>query len=142
MLTYSICEDLSRESVPLFLSPVKAGFPSPASDFEDDELDFNRLLVKRKASTYCLRVSGDSMIGAGIDSNDILVVDRSLTPLNGDIVVAAVDGEFTVKRFFKRVDSIVLRAENGAYPDFIYQSDREVDLFGVVTSVIKQFKRY
>ena len=78
---------------------VVAGFPSPAEQYLEPPLDLNELLVKRPAATYFVRVEGDSMIGAGIRDKDLLVVDRSLTPANGDIIIASVDGEFTVKTY-------------------------------------------
>ena len=78
---------------------VVAGFPSPAEQYLEPPLDLNELLVKRPAATYFVRVAGDSMIGRGIQDRDILVVDRSLTPAEGDVVIAAVDGEFTVKTY-------------------------------------------
>ena len=81
---------------------VVAGFPSPAEQYMEPPLDLNELLVKRPAATYFVRVSGDSMIGAGINDGDILVVDRSLRPADGDIIIACVDGDFTVKRFRER----------------------------------------
>ena len=77
---------------------VVAGFPSPAEQYLEPPLDLNALLVKRPAATYFVRVEGDSMIDAGINPGDLLVVDRSLTPVDGDIIIASVDGEFTVKR--------------------------------------------
>ena len=78
---------------------VVAGFPSPAEQYLEPPLDLNELLVKRPAATFFVRVEGDSMIGAGIRDKDLLVVDRSLTPANGDIIIASVDGEFTVKTY-------------------------------------------
>ena len=103
---------------------VVAGFPSPAEQHLEPPLDLNALLVKRPAATYFVRVEGDSMIGAGIHDKDLLVVDRSLTPANGDIIIAAVGGEFTVK---------TLRVLGN-------REWCQLDCFGVVTSVIHQFK--
>jgi len=100
MFSISIKSVLQHARIPLSLTSVQAGFPSPAADYAEDGLDFNELLIHRKAATYCLKVTGDSMTGAGIFPGDILVVDRSIPPANGDIAVAAVNGEFTVKRIY------------------------------------------
>ena len=122
------------------MNPVKAGFPSPAADYAEEGLDFNALLVKRKAATYCLRVSGDSMIEAGILPEDIIVVDRSLPPAQGDIVVAALNGEFTVKRFFLRHRSVVLHPENSSYDDITVGPEEDFRVFGVVTAVVRRYR--
>ncbi len=140
MLSIPIQDELSECSVPCYLSPVHAGFPSPAADYADEGLDFNRLLIHRKAATYCLRVAGESMIGAGILPDDILVVDRSLTPADRDIVVASLDGEFTVKRFFRRDRRIILRPENPMFEDIIIGPEENFSMFGVVTAVVRQYR--
>lgn len=141
MISVRLSENPISTSIPCFLDRIKAGFPSPAADYEEDELDFNQLLIKRKAATYCLRVSGNSMIGAGIFSNDILVVDRSITPSTRDIVVASVNGEFTVKRLIKHFNSALLHAENPDFPDIYLDSENDAEIFGVVTSVVRQFRK-
>ena len=130
---------------------VVAGFPSPAEQYLEPPLDLNELLVKRPAATFFVRVEGDSMIGAGIRDKDLLVVDRSLTPANGDIIIAAVDGEFTVKTLRvlgNREWGIgngggvryVLEPANPNYPSIEIKKGNQLDCFGVVTSVIHQFK--
>ena len=130
---------------------VVAGFPSPAEQYLEPPLDLNELLVKRPAATFFVRVEGDSMIGAGIRDKDLLVVDRSLTPANGDIIIAAVDGEFTVKTLRvlgNRERGIgngggvryVLEPANPNYPSIEIKKGNQLDCFGVVTSVIHQFK--
>ena len=144
---------------------VVAGFPSPAEQYLEPPLDLNELLVKRPAATFFVRVEGDSMIGAGIRDKDLLVVDRSLTPANGDIIIAAVDGEFTVKTLRvlanrergmgnrergigNREKGIgngggvryVLEPANPNYPRIEIKKGNQLDCFGVVTSVIHQFK--
>ncbi len=141
MLRINISSGLSASSVPLFSDRIAAGFPSPAADYEEKDLDFNELLVKRRASTYCLRVSGDSMKGAGIFPGDILVVDRSVNPVSNDIVVASLDGEFTVKRLIKSSGAVVLRAANPMYEDILVCEDREFLVFGVVTAVVRTMRR-
>lgn len=121
---------------PLFLSTVPAGFPSPAEDYIEQSLDLNEHLIKHPAATFFLRVSGDSMIGAGIHHDDILVVDRSLTPLSGKIVIAIVDGELTVKRFLQHGQKCRLVAENPDYSDIELENDMNLEIWGVVTSSI------
>ena len=130
---------------------VVAGFPSPAEQYLEPPLDLNELLVKRPAATFFVRVEGDSMIGAGVHDKDLLVVDRSLTPANGDIIIAAVDGEFTVKTLRvlgNRERGIgngggvryVLEPANPKCPSIEIKKGNQLDCFGVVTSVIHQFK--
>ncbi|XP_060084798.1 protein UmuD-like [Ylistrum balloti] len=127
--------------LPLIENPVQAGFPSPGGDYEEKELDFNTLLVQHPAATFCLRVEGDSMSEAGIDTGDILVVDRSLVPQHNDIVVASINNEFTLKRFIVTGGVMFLHAENKHYPDIEIQGSMELLIFGVVSSVIKQFRK-
>ena len=90
-----------REGIPLYLCPIQAGFPSPADDFMDGRLDLHRHLVRNEAATFFLHVTGDSMLGAGIHDGDLLVVDRSVTADSGRVVIAALDGELTVKRLLR-----------------------------------------
>ena len=125
-------------SVPLYEYSVQAGFPSPAESYRET-LDFNDLLIDNAPATFVLRVSGNSMIDAGIYEDDLLVVDRSRTPKNGDIVVMQIDSEFTVKRFIKTASGFYLKAENasGLYNDIYPQDGQEWMLFGVVNFVIK-----
>jgi len=121
---------------PLFLSGVSAGFPSPADDYLDRKLDLNEHLVKNPAATFFVRVAGDSMTGAGINDNDILVVDRSLEPCSGNIVIAIVNGELTVKRLQKAKDSWRLLAENPGYPDLKIDEEIPLEIWGVATYAI------
>lgn len=115
---------------------VAAGFPSPAEQYEEPPLDLNAYLVKRPAATYFLRVAGDSMNGAGIFDGDLIVVDRSLEPADGDIAVASVDGEFTVKRFRSRGREVWLEPANPAYPAIRFSGARTLEIFGRVTAAI------
>jgi len=132
---------LSVLSVPFFLDAVKAGFPSPAADYTDSSLDFNQLLVKNPPATFCLRVAGDSMKEAGIYPGDMVVVNRSLRPCHRDVVVAEVEGEFTLKRLLIRPGGeLCLHPENDLYPDLIFSEQQELSIFGVVTAVIRQLK--
>ncbi len=141
MLSVKLKYELHTSSVPLFSEHIAAGFPSPAADYEEKELDFNELLIKRRASTYCLRVSGDSMQGAGILPGDILVVDRSVHPVEGDIVVASLDGEFTVKRLGYSSGNVVLHPENPAFSDIMVGEDSDFLVFGAVTGVVRTIRR-
>ncbi len=128
-------------SVPLFAESVKCGFPSPAADYKEDGLDFNELLVGNKSATYCLRVSGHSMEGKGISPGDILVVDRSLFPRDGDVIVAALDGSFTVKTLSRPGGGkVVLKAANIDYEDIELRGEEELFCFGVVTYCLKSFR--
>jgi DNA polymerase V len=125
-----------KVACPLYASTVKAGFPSPAEDYAEEHLDLNAHLIHHPASTFFLRVSGDSMKDVGIFNGDLLVVDRSLEPADGKIVIAAVNGELTVKRLQKNKESVSLIAENPDYPPIILQPDDHIHLWGVVTHAI------
>ncbi len=125
-----------RYYLPLFHSSVTAGFPSPADDEMEKTLDLNDLLIKHPTSTFFLRVAGSSMINAGIHDKDILVVDRSIEPTHGKIVIAAVNGELTVKRLHIHGNLIQLVAENDSYAPITITEGSELHIWGVVTSVI------
>lgn len=118
---------------------VVAGFPSPAEQHLEPPLDLNELLVRRPAATYFVRVQGDSMSGAGIFDGDLLVVDRSLRPADGDIIVASVDGDFTVKIYRRGKDGVRLEPANPAYPVIRLRQGQELDYFGKVTASIHLF---
>lgn len=129
-------EDLKKFSLPFFDITVSAGFASIAEDEKHSRVDLNELLIKRPAATFLLRVSGHSMINAGIHHNDILVVDRSITPTTGKIVIAAIDGELTVKRLKVEKKKVTLIAENKDYPSLEILDTSQLKIFGVVTYVI------
>lgn len=131
----------TETSIPLFSSGVRAGFPSPAEDHIDGYLDLNRLLIKDPDTTFLVRVEGDSMNGAGIDEGDILIVSRGLDAQNGDIVVAVVDNEFTVKRLKRERGRVWLAPENPAYPVVDLSRAETAQIWGVVTSAIKRFRK-
>lgn len=133
-------EPLSLQSIPLFQDPVSAGFPSSADDYMESQLDLNELMIKHPTSTFFVRVQGDSMKEAGIHSGDILVVDRSLEASNGKIIVAIVNGEFTVKRLVIKNQRAQLVPGNPAYPTINIHSDLDFQVWGVVTYVIHQAK--
>ncbi|MGD8373390.1 MAG: translesion error-prone DNA polymerase V autoproteolytic subunit [Candidatus Woesebacteria bacterium] len=123
-----------NKNLPLLMNAsIKAGFPNPAEDSGGVGLDLNDLLVKHPVSTYYLRVEGDSMTGVGINTGDIVVVDKSLQPRSGDIVVAAVEGEFTLKRLKKQGQQAWLLAENPNYQPIALHEAQDAQIWGVVT---------
>jgi DNA polymerase V len=122
--------------LPLFSGKVAAGFPSPADDYVEKTLDLNELLVQNPAATFFVRAQGESMLGAGIHPNDILVVDRSIEPVPGKIVICALNGELTVKRLERDNEQWQLKAENPAYADVAIHEELEMVIWGVVTNVI------
>lgn len=126
----------TTQALPFYSSRVAAGFPSPADDHLDTELDLNEHLIKHPAATFFVRVRGDSMLGAGIHENDILIVDRSLKPTHGKVIIAIINGELTVKRLHNSNGQIRLVAENGNYPSIIINESMDFSIWGVVTSVI------
>jgi DNA polymerase V len=131
--------DLSTESQQSFFEAgVSAGFPSPAADYEEDKLDLNKHLIKNPAATFFVRVTGDSMVGAGIHHGDLLVVDRSIEPRDKNVVIAVVDGELTVKRIRIRKKKITLEPENENYSAQQISEDAEFEVWGVVTNVIHE----
>lgn len=123
-------------ALPLFVGKVAAGFPSPADDYVEKNLDLNELLVQKPAATFFVRAQGESMLGAGIHPNDILVVDRSIEPVPGRIVICALDGELTVKRLERDNEQWQLKAENPAYADIVIYDELDMVIWGVVTNVI------
>lgn len=126
--------------IPLFLDRVPAGFPSPASDYTEKTLDLNELCIKKPAATYFVRAQGESMIDAGIFHDDILVVDRSLSANHGDVVIAELNGEYTVKKLeLKPQLRLVPMNKNHAPIDIPEDSDLEI--FGVVTTVIHSLRK-
>jgi len=122
----------------LFEARVSAGFPSPAADYEEDKLDLNKHLIKHPAATFFVRVTGDSMVEAGIHNGDLLVVDRSLEPRDKSVVIAIVNGELTVKRIRIRKKKITLEPENENYSAQQINEDMEFEVWGVVTNVIHE----
>ena len=127
----------SHIELPMYGALIEAGFPSPADDYLETKLDLNDLLVQRPAATFLVKVRGSSMQDAGILDGSILVVDSSIDPQNGMIVLAIVDNEFTVKRLVKQQDGWVLRPDNDAYNDILMTPETEIR--GVVTACIQKF---
>ena len=117
---------------------ISAGFPSPADDFKETRISLDRELVKNREATFYARVDGDSMIGAGLEDGDLLVIDRSLNPENGKIAVCLVDGEFTVKRIKKEKNKLYLKPENKKYKKIEIKEENELVIWGIVEYVIKK----
>ena len=117
---------------------ISAGFPSPADDFKETRISLDRELVKNKEATFYARVSGDSMVGAGLDDGDLLVIDRSLNPENGKIAICLIDGEFTVKRIKKEKNKLYLIPENKKYKPIELKEENELIIWGVEEYVIKK----
>ena len=116
-----------------------AGFPSPAEQYQETPLDLNELLVKRPAATFFVKVQGDSMIGEGLHDGDLLVVDRSLRPASGDVIIACVDGDFTVKTYHRDKDGVRLKPANPDFPVIHIRKGQQLDYFGKVTACIHRF---
>ena len=126
-------------SLPLLSDSVSAGFPSPADDYTEQNIDLNEYLIRNPFSTFFLRVKGDSMINSGIQNHDLIIVDKSLTAKPGNIVIAMLDGEFTVKRLEKKNDELYLKSEKDEYPDFNFKNHNEIQIWGVVIYSIHNF---
>ena len=117
---------------------ISAGFPSPADDFKEIRISLDKELVKNQESTFYARVSGDSMIGAGLDDGDLLVIDRSINPENGKIAVCLIDVEFTVKRIKKEKNKLYLMPENKKYKAIELKEENELIIWGIVEYIIKK----
>ncbi|MFC3909243.1 LexA family protein [Legionella dresdenensis] len=124
--------------LPLYASSVRAGFPSPADDYIESMLDLNEYLVQHPAATFLVTASGDSMQNAGIQSGDLLIVDRSLEASHGKIVIAALDGELTVKRLSKKNGCVQLIPENADYQPIDITREADLVIWGVVTHIIRR----
>lgn len=118
---------------------ISAGFPSPAGDYAEDGLDLNNYLVQNKPATFMFTVRGESMINAGICDGDKVVVDKSIKPKHNDIVVAVVDGEYTIKRLYKYRGRIELRPENPEYQPITFTEGNELQIWGVVVGVVRKY---
>ena len=124
--------------LPYFDTKVQAGFPSPAEDHLEQRLDLNSLVIKNPSATFFVRVAGESMKDSGITDGDILVVDRSIEIWENRIVVAVIDSEFTIKRFTRQNDSVVLEAENPDYPVIKITPETDFAVWGVVCWTLKK----
>ncbi len=131
-------DDSHNLEVVLAQTGISAGFPSPADDFKEFKISLDKTLVKNKEATFYARVSGQSMIGAGLDDGDLLVVDKSLEPQHNKIAVCFIDGEFTVKRLRVTKEGVYLQPENPAYEPLLVTNDNDFQIWGIVTHVIKK----
>lgn len=127
----------SKIKFPFIKEGVSAGFPSPAADFMENSIDLNKELSKNPLATFYIKVSGNSMIDAGIENDDILVVDKSLEPQNNKIAICFIDGEFTVKRIVVKKHSMFLMPENKNYKPIEIKEENQIVIWGIVTYVIK-----
>lgn len=126
--------------IPLFLTPAACGFPSPAQDYVEQTIDLNQHCVSHPAATFYVKASGHSMVEEGINDGDMLVIDRAITARHGDIVLACLDGEFTVKKL--QVQPVpALLPGNPDFPPIYPQEGQELDIFGVVTFVLRKTRR-
>ncbi len=130
-------EARTKAAVPFALTSIPAGFPSPAEEYLDRPLDFNELLIEQPAATFAVRVTGDSMTGAGIFPGDIAVVNRSASATDRSIILAILDGEFTIKRLRKHGGQVWLEAENPAYKNMDITEEQSFEVFGVIKRSIR-----
>lgn len=137
-LTFFTPESFGDTGAHFFDTGISAGFPSPAEDFKQQRLSLDKELIKNKEATFFARVSGQSMIGAGLDDNDLLVIDRSLDPAHNKIAVCFLDGEFTVKRLKIENEELWLQPENPSYKPIQVTEENNFVIWGIVTNVIKR----
>ena len=137
MLTFFTPDAEGHKKLSYFSSGIKAGFPSPAADFESDQISLDQFLVKNPLATFYAKANGTSMTGAGIDDGDIMVIDRSLEPKDGKIAVCFIDGEFTVKRIKTDIDCLWLMPENKAFQPIKVTEENLLVIWGIVTYVVK-----
>jgi DNA polymerase V len=137
-LTFFTPENLNTLGAVYFDTGISAGFPSPAEDFKQERLSLDNELIKNKEATFFARVSGQSMIDAGLNDNDLLVIDRSLSPTHNKIAVCFLDGEFTVKRLKVEKDEVWLQPENKNYQPIKITEENDFVIWGIVTNVIKK----
>ena len=130
---------IKKSKIPLLIDSVSAGFPSPADDYTEENIDLNEHLISNPFSTFFLRVKGDSMINAGIKDKDLIIVDKSLIAKPGNIIIAMIDGEFTIKRLSIKNNELYLKAENHNYPDFKFKNHIDVQIWGVVIYSIHSY---
>ena len=135
-LSFYLMKNSKLSSVPVLGDAVPAGFPSPAEDYLDMDLNLHDYLVRNPAATFCVRVSGGSMVSADIKSGDVMVIDRALDPINNSIVLAVLNGEFTVKRIKKRANELYLIEDNEQYQPMKITKDVDFQVWGVVTFII------
>jgi len=137
-LTFFIPDLDNPIELPFITAGIKAGFPSPAADFDETKISLDAVLVKNREATFYAKATGTSMIGAGIDDEDILVIDRSLEPRNNKVAVCFIDGEFTVKRIKVTKDGVLLMPENKAFEPIKITEENQLIIWGIVTHVVKR----
>jgi DNA polymerase V len=137
-LTFFLPDYESELKIPFIKEGVSAGFPSPAADFMETNIDLNKELSENQLATFYIRVKGNSMIDAGINDKDVLVVDRSLEPQNNKIAICFIDGEFTVKRILVEKECLYLMPENASYSPIKITEENQLIIWGIVTYVIKK----
>jgi DNA polymerase V len=137
-LTFFLPDFENKFELPFIASGIKAGFPSPAADFDESKISLDNVLVKNREATFYAKASGTSMIGAGINDGDILVIDRSIEPQNNKVAVCFIDGEFTIKRIQVEKDCVYLMPENPTFNPIKVTDENELIIWGIVTYVIKK----
>jgi len=135
-LSFHSFEQLNLDDIKLAEPLVPAGFPSPADDFVEMEINLQDYIVKNKEATFCVKVEGSSMTKAGINTGDIMIVDRSLTPKHNDIVLAVIDGDFTVKRLAVNDNSVYLVPENDSFSPIKITELMDFQVWGIITHII------
>jgi DNA polymerase V len=136
ILDFFAVDETTLLSIPIFSDSVQAGFPSPAEDHLDLDLNLNDYLVQNPSATFCVKAIGESMKDAGIKSGDIMIVDKSLEPKNRSIVLAVIDGEFTVKRVNVNNDELYLMPENSNFSPIKITEEMDFQVWGIVTYII------
>ena len=137
-LTFFLPDLENPIELPFITAGIKAGFPSPAADFDESKISLDAVLVKNRDATFYAKAAGTSMIGAGIDDGDILVIDRSLEPQNNKVAVCFLDGEFTVKRIKVAKDKVFLMPENKDFEPIAITDENQLIIWGIVTYVVKK----
>jgi DNA polymerase V len=137
-LSFFIPNTESNLEMPYISSGIKAGFPSPAADFDGSRISIDQIVVKNQTATFYAKANGNSMIGAGIDDGDILVIDKSIEPQDGKIAVCFIDGEFTVKRIKVQENSLLLLPENKLFEAIEVTQENDFIIWGIVTYVVKK----
>jgi DNA polymerase V len=141
MLDLYATDVTSKIDIPYANEGIQAGFPSPAQNYINESIDLNVELIKHPASTFFGKVSGDSMIEEGIEEGDILIIDKSLEPINGDLAVCCIDGEFTLKRIEIEDSCIRLMPSNATFKPIVVTPDDQFTVWGIVTYTIKKNRR-
>lgn len=137
-LSFFLPDAENNLEMPYISSGIKAGFPSPAADFDGSRISIDQVVVKNPTATFYAKANGNSMIGAGIDDGDILVIDKSIEPQDGKIAVCFIDGEFTVKRIKIQENSLLLLPENKLFEPIEVTQENDFIIWGIVTYVVKK----